>query len=64
MFVATQIVARLKRRESDRGNGTISDKVSLAVALQTCGAPGSADKRPRAFVALVSEALLRGTRPL
>jgi hypothetical protein len=44
-------VRRSSATEYARGNGIISDNVPLAVARQSCGAPGSRDKRPVAFVA-------------
>jgi hypothetical protein len=35
-----------------RGNGIISDTVSLAVAQRSCGAAGNGHKTPTAFVVL------------
>jgi hypothetical protein len=45
-------VRRSSATEHSRGNGVISDNVPLGVARHTCGAPGSGDERPIAFVAL------------
>ena len=59
VFVTPQTAARLKR-----GNCTISDSVSLAVARQSCGAHGGGGKRRRACSASVSEALLLGSTPI
>ena len=45
-------VGRSSATEHARGNGIISDTVSLAVSQRSCGAAGSGHKRPIAFVAL------------
>jgi hypothetical protein len=45
-------VRRSSATEHACGNGIISDDVPLAVARHSCGAAGSEDKRPIAFVGL------------
>ena len=62
--VAEQITARHTRIEIDRGNGAISDNVSLPVARHSCGATDSRDRQQRVWRAPVSEALLRGNTPI
>jgi hypothetical protein len=62
--VAEQMAARHTRIEIDRGNGALSDNVSLAVAPQNYGATDSRDRQQRVQRAPVSEALLRGNTPI
>jgi len=52
VFVAPQTVARLQKPENTLVNGIISDNASWAAARQSCGAPGSGDKRLTAFITL------------